>query len=204
MHSDVTKVVQELIYYTHTVKIVERWRMGKAFLYFYVFDADGKEVGGTDYFHFKDVKDLSDLSVAIPQIKSCIKKMVEQKMHWWREREKKKEAMNWTGRMFNRHDYVHFKGNDKYKPCDTYVWTHFAHLSLDYYIIQHHDGNLRDRWLNKKNDGFESIHSKYLDEGLKYIQVDCSKDFQFETDALVLIMSAKDIELDKVAKMKVE
>lgn len=99
----------------------------------------------------------------------------------------------WKGRKFKRGDFVHFKGDDKYKAQDTYVWTWFGHLSLAYYIIEHTDGIDRSHFLAGPGwrDGFESVHSSQLKEGLKYIQVECSGYFPDETDQLELIKEAE-------------
>ena len=108
-----------------------------------------------------------------------------------KEKSEEKEKLNWTGQVFSRGDFVHFKGNEKYKPYDTYVWDLFGHLGLAYYLIEHPDGHDRQVWLDNSGmgDGFECVHSSMLDAELKYIQIDCQ--FINETDELALITKSK-------------
>lgn len=191
MHSDITKIISEFKYKNHTVKIVER-SMDGLFLYFYVFDSNNRECGGINYFGFDDVtkEDLSDLSVAIPKIKSGIDYLISFHLESEKSELDKKIKMNWTGRTFKRGDFVHFKGKDKYKSVDTYVWTYFAHESIEYYLIEHPDGMNRSDFMAKPPfkhlDGFECVHSSQLQEGLKYLPIYC-EEFQRETDELEII-----------------
>jgi hypothetical protein len=192
MHDDIVRVIQEFEHNGHKVTIVER-KMDGLFLYFYVLNEHGINVGGTNYVFFSDVTegDLSDLSIAVPKIKMCIDEMVLCHIKFKAEKLQKKKEMNWTGQKFKRGDYVHFKGNDQYKPCDTYIWTHFGHESMEFYLIEHKEGYDRSNWTSKPPfeniDGFESVHSNQLKDGLKYIQINCHEEFQGETDELILL-----------------
>ncbi len=75
---------------------------------------------------------------------------------------------------FKRGDKVHFKGNKNFKPVlGTYIWATNEHLMTAYYI-QHPDGNITKEDKEHNDgfpDGFESPHSKYFGEGIKYIRV---------------------------------
>lgn len=92
-------------------------------------------------------------------------------------------------RKFERGDYVYFIGNEKYKPCHSYVWTFFGHDGLSFYLIEHNDGESRENWMYKPPfehiDGFESVHSCMLDADINYIQINC--DVYGETNELTLI-----------------
>lgn len=174
--------------------------MDRLFLYFYLFDNKGNERGGMHYVGYADVteEDLGDLNIAIPKIKKCIDQDIADHERWLKEKLAKQKKMKWTGRTFKRGDFVHFKGNDKYISVDTYVWTFFGHMMLEYYIVEHPQGKDMYSFTNKPPfrrfgigaDGFESVHSSQLQEGLKYIAVHC-KEFQFETDELVMLKEAE-------------
>lgn len=99
------------------------------------------------------------------------------------------EKKEWTGQKFQRADHVHFVGNDKFKAVNTYVWTFFCHMSLSFYLIEHHDGLPASTWFAKPpfRDGFEAVHSSELQEDLKYIQINCPKEHPGETDQLILL-----------------
>jgi hypothetical protein len=75
---------------------------------------------------------------------------------------------------FNRGDKVNFKGNKHYSPVNgTYVWAVNVHMALMYYI-QHPDGDVTKEQIAHNGglpDGFETPHSKYFKQGLKYICV---------------------------------
>lgn len=191
MHSDITKIIHESKYREFTIKIVER-ETDRKFLYFYVLDAKG----GISYAGDREVteNDLSDLGIAVPKIKSCIDTYIAMREKWHQEELEKKKKMNWTGRTFKRGDFVHFKGNDKYTPEDTYVWTYFGHLGMEYYLIEHVQGLDMSAFINKRPfkkfgigaDGFEAIHSSLLEEGKKYLPIYCTE-FQGETDELIML-----------------
>lgn len=75
---------------------------------------------------------------------------------------------------FKRGDKVNFKGNKDYNPVSgTYVWAVSEHMMLMYYI-QHPDGGVTKESISHNGglpDGFETPHSKYFKQGLKYICV---------------------------------
>jgi hypothetical protein len=198
LHNTIREV-HEFEYRDYKVKIVERKMDRRKFLDFYLINPQGKDEGGMHYVFFSDIKeeDLADLSIAIPKIKLCLDDKIDTHLKWAEEKIQKKKEVNWTGQSFKRGDYVHFKGNDKYKPCDTYVWTHFGHMMLEFYLIQHHDGQDRSNWMAKppfeNMDGFECVHSSQLKEGLKYIQINCHEEFQGETDELILLERGRKI-----------
>lgn len=163
-------------------------REPRLFLCLYILDQKGNDTCiGQNYFKEEH---LVDFESAIPKIKLQIDKDIAERKRWAEEKEQRKKDLKWTGQKFKRGDYVFFKGNDKYKPVYSYVWTHFCHGAIDFYVIEHEDGEDRKRWLAKppfeNQDGFECVHSSQLQEGLKYIQVNCSEEFQFETDKLEL------------------
>lgn len=199
MHSDVTKIISESQYRGHTIKIVEREK-GRTFLYFYVTDSRNHPCGGMYHYGYSDIseKDLSDIKIAIPKIQNGIDANIDLHEKYEKEKAEKKQKMNWTGRRFKRGDFVHFKGDEKYPAEDTYVWTHFGHHGLEYYIIEHSQGIDRINFINKPPykkfglgaDGFEAIHSSQLNEGLKYIAI-YPKEFQGETDELIMIKEAE-------------
>ena len=194
---DIKKVIHEFEHNKYRVKIVERKNRfdNNPFLYFYVLD-NFRVCGGMNYAGFGSVskEDLLDLSVCVPKIKAGIDECISDSIRWAQEKEEKRKELQWTGESFKRGDYVLFKGNDKYKPLVSYVWTHFGHLSMEFYIIEHEDGEDRERWLTSGQfpDGFECVHSSQLQEGLKYIQINCHEYFQGETDELEMILSKKD------------
>lgn len=193
MHTDIVREIHTFDYKGYNTKIVERKMQGKLFLYFYVFDSDGNDAGGMHHVFYDDITQevLSDIPVAVSKIKSCIDKSIACDLKYEEQIRQKKKQLGWTGRKFNRGDFVHFMGSEKYKPYDTYVWTHFMHEGMDYYLVEHYQGDDRSRWMAKPpfehNDGFESVHSSQLREGKKYIQIDCHEEFTGETDQLVLI-----------------
>lgn len=186
LHSDITKYIHEFDYRDHSVKIVERkMKLSNPFLYIYILDSKGNDTClGANNFKEEDLKDLEN---TIPKIKQKIDEDIENRIRWAAETENEKKQLNWTGRVFRRGDFVHFKGNNIYKPYDTFVWTLFGHGGLSYYIIEHPDGHDRQAWLDNcgMGDGFECVHSSMLDEDVKYIQIDCK--FTNETDELILI-----------------
>jgi hypothetical protein len=62
----------------------------------------------------------------------------------------------------------------KYKPVNgSFVWARFAHLHTDVVIIEHPDGHDKSAFTASGNfeDGFESVHSSQLNDGVKYIGV---------------------------------
>lgn len=203
MSNEVIRVIHEFEYNGYTTKIVERKLEYKSclksqcsselFLDFDVYDSNGNHHGGLNYVYFNDVKkeELSDLSIAVPKIKDCIDYMIKSHLEFEAETERKKKEINWTGQEFQRGDYVHYKGSSEFKPCDTYVWTFFSHMGSEFYLIEHKDGFDRSSWMTKppfeEIDGFESVHSSQLGEDLAYIEIDCSRDFQGETDELILL-----------------
>ncbi|MCK5521002.1 MAG: hypothetical protein KAI81_07805 [Candidatus Marinimicrobia bacterium] len=68
--------------------------------------------------------------------------------------------------------------DNPYNPVNnTYVWAYFAHLSMKCFVIQHPEGHEKEYFLasNGFEDGFESIHSSLLKDGLKYIYADPSE-----------------------------
>jgi hypothetical protein len=75
--------------------------------------------------------------------------------------------------IFMRGDKVDFAGNDKYKSVKgTYVWAVNPHLCIEY-VIEHPDGLDKSHFMATMGcDGFESIPSKELQKGLKYIYVE--------------------------------
>ena len=192
-HQDIIRYVHDFEHIGYTVRIVERKMNSRLFLYFYVFDLDVHQCGGSNYVFFGDVKeeDLSDLDVAVPKIKTCIDNMVASHIKWKAEKLQRKKELNWIGQTFKRGDAVYFKGNSQFVPTNTFVWTYFGHDGLEFYLIAHNDGYDRSNWMAKppfaNQDGFECVHSSQLQEGLKYIQIDCSREFQGETDELVLL-----------------
>ncbi len=190
LHNDITKYIHEFEYNGYATKIVERtMRMRPPFLYIYILDTNGNDtcIGQNN---FKE-EDLKDLDSVIPKIKQEIDKDISQRKKWTLEKENLKKKLNWTGKSFERGDYVYFKGNENFKPCHSYVWILFGHGGLGFYLIEHPDGNHRSNWMSKPPfehiDGFESVHSSMLDEEIKYIQINCSDEFFNETDELTLI-----------------
>lgn len=198
MHNDITKIISESQYREHTIKIVERdmfSRRPRLFLYLYVLNSKNNEtyIGQ----HIKE-EELKNVETVISKIHKLIDEDIESRIKWEEEKLEKKRQMNWTGRQFKRGDFVHYKGSEKYKSCNTYVWTHFGHCGIDYYVIEHEQGDGIDNFINKRPfrrfgvgaDGFEAIHSSELDEKLKYIKIHC-KEFQWETDELAMIKEAE-------------
>jgi len=90
---------------------------------------------------------------------------------------------------FKRGQKVNFKGNKQYKAVNgTYIWAVNDHMMIGYYI-QHPDGVITKEKMAHNGglpDGFESPHSKYFKEGLKYIfvssdELEKSEDFELTT-----------------------
>lgn len=191
MHKDIVRSIHEFEHSGYTVKIVERKMGSVPFPYFYVLDSQGNTCGGMNYYFFSSVshEDLEDLSISVPKIKLCIDKMVASQLKRDEEIAQKKLDRNWTGQRFERGDFVHFKGNTDYEPYDTFVWAHFAHMRLEYYLIEHHQGQPSSKWMSKPpfQDGFEAVHSSQLKDGLLYIQINCHEEFRGETDELILL-----------------
>lgn len=185
LHSDITKYIHEFDYKSYSVKIVERKMQQRIFNYLYILDEKGNDKCYAT--NMIEKSDLSDLNICIPKIKNAIDEMILFYEKCAKKEADEKERLNWTGQVFKRGDFVHFKGNEKYKPYDTYVWTSFGHLGLAYYLVEHPDGHDRQGWLDNcgMGDGFECVHSSMLDEDVKYIQIDCK--FTNETDELILI-----------------
>ncbi len=75
---------------------------------------------------------------------------------------------------FKRGDKVNFKGNEYFKPVNgTYIWAESCHMMTSYYI-QHPDGDITKERIKHNGglpDGFETPHSDYFQQGLKYIFV---------------------------------
>lgn len=191
MHSDITKIISEFEHRGYTVKIVER-EMDRKFLYCYVFDSKGNDtcMGNNN----AKEEDLNDLNICIPKLKKCIDDDITSREKWAAEKREKKEKMKWTGRKFKRGNFVHYKGSERYNPIDTCVWTHWGHDGMEYYLIEHPQGQDMDNFINKRPfksfgvgaDGFEAVHSSQLQEGLKYLPIYCTE-FQGETDELILL-----------------
>lgn len=192
LNGDIVKYIHCFVYRGFEVKITERKNHVLSnvptFLYLYIIDSNGRE-----NYCCQGIRDLElkDLNVAIPKIQEAIDKDIEKRAEWDNEAKERKQHLKWTGRKFKRGEPVYFKGNEKYKATQSFVWTYFGHMSLAFYIIEHPDGEDRSRWLAKPpfehNDGFECVHSSQLQEGLKYIQINCSEEFYGETDELKLI-----------------
>ena len=197
MHPDVKRIIHETTHKGHTIKIVERdmfSRRPRLFLYLYILDSKNNE---TYIGQHIEEEELKNVEIVIPKIHKLIDANIEYRIKWEEEKLEKKNKMNWTGRTFKRGDFVHYKGSEKYKPQDTYVWTHFGHCGMEYYVIEHDEGGGIENFINKRPfrkfgigaDGFEAIHSSQLDEKLKYIKIYCNE-FEGETDELILIKEA--------------